>query len=136
MIDSWQWERILRACAIQVGEVHTHPFAAVRLRDHDRVRVPGRVQHLSDHPSLLQLVDLLDSEVVSVLRMPAHLLLDGARIRARREVMLNHLPLAPQGDQMIFKRTHQHSPKESVTPRSGDRDIPYISPRSTEHMKA
>ena len=24
----------------------------------------------------------------------------------------------------------------SVTPRSGDRDIPYISPRSTEHMKA
>ena len=50
------------------------------------------MQHFPDGVSLLQLVHLLDDEVLPVLSLTAHLLLDGSRIWSYGQMVLANFP--------------------------------------------
>ena len=64
------------------------------------------MQHLADHLSSLELVELLDDEVLPVLSLPAYFLLNGACAWAHRQMVLNHLPW--------YTRKIRRSPSEHV----------------------
>ena len=64
------------------------------------------MQHLVDHLSSLELVDLFDDEVLPVLSLPAYFLLNGACAWAHRQMVLNHLPW--------YTREIRRSPSEHV----------------------
>jgi hypothetical protein len=85
------------------------------------------VQHFPDDLGLYQLLDFFDDEVLSVLGLTTYLLLDGARARTHRQVMLNHL-LGNPGEIGWFLSKHI-----KILPKEGD-DRAFLFGESLEPM--
>jgi hypothetical protein len=84
LINAWQWKRILRAGLVEIREIDAHPHSPIGLWDHQGVCLPRGVHHFSDHLGLLQLPHFLDDEVLAILTLAPHLLLDRACHMAHR----------------------------------------------------